>query len=400
MVKYITIKNYIPLVISFLFLMFLINYCVINPVSSSHQPAALADSFLKGYLYITDTDQMYDTAEYNGLKYWPLGPFPAVLLTPLIFLFSNYFVEDYISIIITLITFVIIIGIANKIGFGQKDSLYWALAFCTGTSYFFLSFMPNGWYFPHIVNSLLLFLAFYVFLNKRNYIIIGIIIGLILMTRLPSAAIVLFFFLHILFDTKSNIKTKIKDLSKLCLPVILSLSILGIYNYARFDNVFEQGYSLQNMPNPALKAARDDYGLLSYRHIPGNIYYMFISTPSPVFTDDITHVLRFPYVTSNPWGISIFITSLWLFKIFTLRFKGRQEYLILFAVTITLLLILLFCGTGFWQIGYRYALDFIPSLFVVFMIAYNRQEGNLSNGMKLLICLSFILNSFLFFTHV
>lgn len=394
-------KNILPLLFSVIFLIFLINYCVVNPYIGNHQPAALAKSFLDGHLYITDPDHMFDTAEFNGFKYWPLGPFPALLITPFILLIDNYFIEDYLSFFITIITFIIIIKLSRNIGFNRKDSMYWALAFCVSTTYFFTSLVPNGWYFAHTVNSLLIFLLFYLFRHKKvNHLMIGILLGLILMTRLPSAIFALFFVIYIIFDSSIDSKTKIRQLSKLCIPLIVFIIILGIYNLARFDDFFNQGYSLQNMVNSKLKLARDDYGVLGIRHLPGNLYYMFLSMPIPVFINDATHVLRFPYMTFNPWGMSIFITSLWLFKIFTLKFRGRFEYLIISIVSLIALFILLFCGTGFWQIGYRYTLDFLPQLFFVFMIAYRREEGDLSNGMKFLISAGFILNIFLFTTRI
>src|SRR3989338_10072579 len=50
----------------------------------------LAQSFLDGHTYFTQNLKSWsDTTLFNGRHYWPLGPFPALLLLPLVVIFNQ-----------------------------------------------------------------------------------------------------------------------------------------------------------------------------------------------------------------------------------------------------------------------------------------------------------------------
>src|SRR3989344_5713193 len=66
----------------------------------------LAKSFLQGKLFFTSTlNTWHDAAYFAGHYYWPLGPFPALLLIPFVAvgnLFGVFFYQGYLQIFITL----------------------------------------------------------------------------------------------------------------------------------------------------------------------------------------------------------------------------------------------------------------------------------------------------------
>jgi len=105
------------------------------------------------------------------------------------------------------------------------------------------------------------------YLGKKRYWLIGTMVALILLTRLPAAFVIVFFIIEILFLYKNTLSKKINDVATLVTPCFIGLFFFFIYNYVRFGNFFEQGYSLQLLQN-ILSEARDRYGLLSLRHIP------------------------------------------------------------------------------------------------------------------------------------
>ena len=55
-------------------------------VRHEQQYVRLAESFLSGklHLLVELPEHLHDTALYGGRYYWPLGPFPAVLLMPFV----------------------------------------------------------------------------------------------------------------------------------------------------------------------------------------------------------------------------------------------------------------------------------------------------------------------------
>jgi hypothetical protein len=208
---------------------------------------------------------------------------------------------------------------------------------------------------------------------------------------------VIFFLLEI-WDKKQNQTTKLKDTTKLLLPLAIAMVLLMTYNYVRFGNVLEQGYGLQILV-PSLTKARA-YGIFSPIHLPGNIFYAFFSGPVPVFRDSVSHVLKFPFIKSNPWGMSIFLTSPYLLYLFTIKRSqlNRRTIHILITVAITAALVFLYYGIGFRQFGYRYALDFMPLVYLLFIMKYREAHNRLTMGMKTLLITSFVLNIYLLLT--
>ena len=173
--------------------------------------------------------------------------------------------------------------------------------------------------------------------------------------------------------------------------------LLAGYNYQRFGNIFEQGYNYQILLTESLSKARE-YGIFSLAHLPTNLYYFLLSVPLPIFRDGVSHVLKFPFVMADPWGMSIFITSPYFIYLFFLKYKDKISKLFLVSIFLTALPILLYYGVGFRQFGYRYSLDFLPFLFWLKIRNYNSKYKKLSNKFKILVLISAFTNLYLFRT--
>lgn len=165
----------------------------------------------------------------------------------------------------------------------------------------------------------------------------------------------------------------------------------------RFGSFTEQGYTNQIVSNKYLEKARE-YGLMSLIHVPGNLYYFLLSGPIPVFKDNISHVLQFPFVKANPWGMSIFLTSPIFIYLFSLSYKDRLSKILIITIAAIALPIFLYYGIGWRQFGYRYALDFLPFLFFLLIKNYKERFKELSLGFKTVIIISSLTNLYLLIT--
>ena len=172
---------------------------------------------------------------------------------------------------------------------------------------------------------------------------------------------------------------------------------MGGYNFLRFGNIFDQGYATQAVWYPPLIKARE-YGLLSLVHIPGNIYHFLFATPLPVLDQAGPPVLRFPYFKADPWGMSLFVTSPYLFFLFRAKYYDKLSKIILIAVFLASIPMFLYYGVGWRQVGYRYALDFFPLIFWLYIIKKAEEIPNISSSLKWLVILSSLVNLFFFYT--
>ncbi len=405
------IKNnlIITLTIIFFSFAFTLNFSANGEQQFSH----LADSFLHGKFYfLVSPEILSDIIPFEGRYYWPKGPFPTIILMPFVFLFkffSLFFYQGYLQFFLVLLIFAMCFNAAKNIRYSLKDSIYLAFAFCFSSVFLGVAFISWSWYFAQVVTTFLLFLAIREYLAKKRYWLIGLFFGFILLTRMTVTLGIVFFILEIFFsrgfkksEILSSLPNKFRRITQLMLPVFLALLVLLGYNYIRFGNPLEQGHSLcvlGKLDNPSMEHMKArDYGLLHYVHVPGNIYYSLISAPSPVFRDGTSHVLKFPFVESDPWGMSIFLTSPYLLYLFFIKNKDKISYFLLATVILIAMPLLFFYVSGANQFGYRYALDFMPFLFLLFMRNYYNQYQKLSNKLKILIIFSSFFNLYLFFT--
>jgi hypothetical protein len=361
----------------------------------------LAQSFLQGKLYFLfdPYKNWVDTALVFGHYYFPLGPLPAALLVPFAWFFSLFnppFYQGYMQLYIVLAILYFIFKLARISKFSQYDSFFIMTAFFT-SSFLHIAMFPAYSYFAHVVVVGLSLAIILEYLSSKRYWVIGLLIGFLLLTRITAGLSIVFFVIDILLNKDVDPQKKYKALFKLLLPFFLGILLLSLYNYLRFNDFLETGYSFQRVIEYSLFKARE-YGLFSLIHLPGNLYYLLLATPEPVFRDGFSHVLVYPFVKLNPWGMSIFITSPYLLYLFKFKYKNIVSQLLLLTIFVIAIPVLLYYGIGFYQFGYRYAFDFIPFLFFLFIREYNDKYGKLSYGIKFLILISAMFNLYLIAT--
>ncbi len=351
----------------------------------NQQYVYLAKSFTEGHLYFTHPLKTWvDSTPFNGFHYWPLGPFPAVLLTPIVAIFYNvnFPNQGLIAFFCNILNLLLLYKITKKITGDYKNSLWLAWGYIFSSAYLFIAMVPFSWYFAQVVGTTLILLSLYEYFFKKRFLLIGIYIGLAVVTRSNLVLVVIFYLISIY---KSG---KIKSLFYLLLPVTLALFFLIFYNYIRFGNIFDNGYTRQIMDG-FLFQNRKLGGLWSLIHFPSNIYYLFFKGPEGVFING-TKILTYPYLVPSYFGMSIIFTSplfLWIFKApwKNVTVKGA-------AITALIMLIFtlgLFSRGGFVQYGYRFALDFYPFLYL--LLIYSVKE-KVPNALKVVMIISFLIN--------
>jgi hypothetical protein len=334
-----------------------------------------------------------DAAFYEGRYYWPLGPFPGVLLMPFVYIFGLFnilFYQKYLQFWLVFGVFYLIFILAKRNGFSKMDSVSLAVAFCISSVFWGVGLTPWSWCYAQVLTTFLLLLSLVEYTGKKRYVVIGSLMGLVLLTRVTAALGIIFF----CFDVVHRSKAKIKDILYLITPFGIMGLILATYNFTRFGSFFEQGYSYQLLTNFSSRAR--DYGLFGLVHLPANLYYFFLSGPLPVFKDGVSYVLKYPFVKANPWGMSIFITSPYLVYLFFQKYNGWESRSLLATAFFISVPIFLYYATGYVQFGYRYSLDFLP--FLHFLLLRVMEKKVLNEKFKLLILISALFNMYLFNT--
>jgi len=383
-------------------LFFIISICLFNNLNQEF--VQLARSFYHGHLnffHYPTGDSSIDI--WKGQFYWALGPFPAIFILPFVALFNLVhiaFYQWYIQWLLVPGVLYMVFRLARKLDFSTFDSYILGFGFVLGSVFIGVSSSSASWYFAQVLTTFLLFASILEFYGKRRWWLIGVICGCVALTRISAAPIAIFYLLElwVTYSKKSERKQRLRQLFNLCLPLVLAVMVLGLYNFARFGNPLQQGYSYQilNIPDTSDRI----YGLFSLHYIPANLYYFLLSTPAAVFRNNLTHILKFPFIQVNSWGLSVFFTSPYLLYLFLMKkvsFDGRTIRMLI-AIGISAIMVLTYYGIGDSQYGYRYSLDFLPLLFMLFMIKYRQKHGRLSTGMKVLLLGSGITSLYMLLT--
>jgi hypothetical protein len=139
----------------------------------------------------------------------------------------------------------------------------------------------------------------------------------------------------------------------LIVPVALGL-FTALYNYARFNSIFDFGYS--HIPN-VLQEPWYQHGLFSLHAIPWNVHKMLF--------EGFRDASDFPFISFYPFGCSIFLASPFLVLIF--REGGAHKVAAWIAIGLLTFALWAHGNPGGWQFSYRYAMVLLPWMFLLFL---------------------------------
>lgn len=319
-------------------------------------------SFLDGHINLTllpkDT---YDLSIFKGKSYlyWP--PLPAIFVLPFVLIWGIkasdiFYTAFWASFPPVLLYMVLEKARKSRIIPDLSDRIIFLLTlfFAFGTVYFYLSVLGTVWFTSQITTMIVFLLSLY-FLFSGNFLISIFFFCLSFWGR-TILVIALPLYLFFLFQKRNN-----HDMPKIVVKgsamVVISILLFGLYNYLRFGNPMENGLALQNFNSRWLSDIKS-YGLMNIRYLPHNFEYLFLKP--------IGISAEFPFIVANPEGNSIFATSplfFALFSLFTIRkLKKNHKNLFVFLFTSFIIMMpqLVYYGTGWFQFGYRYSLDFLP----------------------------------------
>ncbi len=383
-----------------LLLSFLFICCVIGALAiyfsisfiQENQYKALSESLLQGKLTV-DVNKLVvgsnDTTFFNGNYYIYFGPTPALLLIPFHYLFPHV-TQQVLGIVFFMYIFIVVYKLAQQLKLKRPDALWMAIFFTFGTVLLNLTVVNITAYQVQVIATAFILFAIYEFYTRKRWLLIGCLIALAATTRLTLILSVVFFLLHLLFDRETT--HKVKKIVYLASPIALAIIILGVYNFARFGNPLNSGYSMNAEFPPDLLALIAKHGLFSYEYIPGNLYYLFFKGPDPVFSTVSKYLFTYPFLKADNWGLGIFFTSPLFLYLFSKSLKNKNILICWITSLFLMIPVLTYFGIGSWQYGYRYALDIYPFLFLILCDVF---RNGLPVKAKSLIIYSILFNYYL-----
>ncbi len=338
-----------------------------------------AKSFLEGRFDISQ--YRHDVAIFKDKYYVPFPPFPTVLLLPFVFFLGVKFTNTVvIGAALSVASFVILKRILGRLNIEPEAALWILAAFFGGTAYWFcLVRSTHVWFFSHIVAVTCIFMAINEVLGKGRGLLAGTFLGMAFLSR--QLAIYSAIFLLVLLWHRPEFQQKrdrVSNLIKFLVPVALSVGLYFVYNWLRFENIWDTGYTYiyagkdylsAGRPDLFLKSRVEQYGLFHPIYIPFNFIHMFVQGFRIEFTSpDYLGAIRM-----HPFGTSLTFASPFVFAAFMAKWKKSYLWAAWISIGLTVTHILFYHTNGWRQVNaYRYSLDFLPILILLVAIGLNR----------------------------
>ncbi len=294
----------------------------------------LADAFLHGRVsFRLQPQSTIDLSFYqrHSYPYWP--PFPAVLLMPFIAIFGVHFSD----IIFTLV----------------------------GTVALPLAPLGGVWYTGQIVGCLCVILAYLAAISLHGMpaaVLVGLALACALLTRNNLVFAGLWPAGYVLYQARAEGRRRLVGYTVAGFtPVLMAFFVICVYNWLRFDSIWETGYTFHQM-NERFRSDFNQYGPFSLHYLSRNFYYQYVAYP-------------FPYDPGESLGGSLFLLSPVFFGALQGLFAGRPRWsawLLFGSLMLVNIPILLLMGTGLVQFGPRYTFDFTVPLLLLTALGIRR----------------------------
>lgn len=346
----------------------------------------LAGAFLQGKLYLETPPYIHDLTLYNGKWYVPMPPLPAIVMLPLAYwIGAENISTSYLSMIFSALNGVLVLLILKQLIQRKwielsKSGVFWLLVvFLFGAPHLWVGISGRGWYVSQILTVLFLALAIYAALRVWSAWVVSIFIGIAMLARPNSLMTWPFVFaisMQILKENQGRIEFKqaFQWSAKTILPIALAVIGLLAYNYLRFNNFLDFGYTTVNA-GPDIVQNVQTYGLFSPHFILTNLQVMLFKMPrihwgAPWPTQPRGAVWPIEPTTT---GMSIFLTTpplLYLFHRYPKQWWIMGAWT---AVLFNIIMLSFYSNNGSAQFGYRYILDFLVPLITLLAVGLGKK---------------------------
>lgn len=310
-----------------------------------------------------------ELAIYKGDYYVSFPPTPTVPMYFLTFIFGRLTPSNAVVMIYNVLSFIFAYLLCRRMDVSVFASIVGAAFSCIASACLFLSMSGGVWFMAQIMAIFLTFAAMYfMMLDNKVCWHLGMFLLALSVGCRPFQIVYFVFFIYLLFK---RYEFKILRTWKYFLsPGIVAITYM-VYNYVRFDSIFEFGH------NYLPEFTRDypgNYGKFNLRYVKSNFNVFFKDHPKLTENGLEYSEFGFTFYVSNVIFILLAVAVIW-FVIKCLKdFEPTNavEVVMLFVlVCIHLFLMLMHRTTGAWQFGARYMADIIPGALLCILYCKN-----------------------------
>ena len=336
-------------------LVFVIYFFTSKGSTNFDQYVRLADAFLHGRLYLVNAPSWLELAR-DGEKGFVINPpAPTLFLIPWVAIWGLSTNQVIISMLVGAVAVGFFWVAATQLGWDFWFRVAMTVLVAFGTNFWWGATEGSIWMLAHVSAVFFLMAALVETTGKNRPWLIGILVGLAGLSRLPVFLTFPFFAYTVTKGSNQQWRTILSRLAMLGFALAVMGALYLAYNYGRFGTISDMGYYDPLISSePYFPKGHNDISYIP-RHINAILFYV------PV------RIEEFPFFKPSWMGLGLFFTTPALLYMFRARLNERLALAALGGLLLTSIPTLTFAVEGWAQFGYRYSLDVLP--FMLLLVA-------------------------------
>jgi hypothetical protein len=330
----------------------------------------LADAFLHGRVAIDWPGPIIDAIDWNGARYVIEGPFPALLMLPLVAAFGKAANQTTLAIVLGAAAVAATWDVLRRLGLRAQETLWLCALFFAGTTLWWCSMLGDVWFVAHCAAVAFTMFALRELTGPAPR---GWLVALFAAAAFESRFTLLLalpFYAYFLWrggiapeqvsEGRPASIARVRDFALALVPVA---ALWLWYNFARWGVWSDIGYTVFFHRDPW---GQPDGSPFRLSYFPYEFYSFFWQAPVLV---EWRQQAQWPIFKVDVHGVAL----TWSTPALALAFFARasREYLIVLWWLVALVAVpsFFYYLNGWYQYGMRHALDFEPYLLVLIALA-------------------------------
>ena len=313
----------------------------------------LVDAFFHGRLYLINGPYWLELARYGEKGFVINPPAPTLFLIPWVAIWGLSTNQVIVSMLVGSVAVGFFWVAATQLGWSFRFRVAMTVLVALGTNFWWVTTTGSVWMLAHVSAVFFLMAALVETTGKNRPWLVGLLVGLAGLSRLPVFLTFPFFAYTVSWGAsgRGNIIRRLALFGGV-LAVMGGLYLLYTYGeYGTINLGYERG---QFVNEPQFSK-----GLFNISYIPRQIEAIFFNHPE--------RVDGFPFFKPSFMGMGLFFITPALLYMFRARLKDKLALAALGGLLLTSIPMLTYGVTGYLQFGYRFSLDILP--FMVILVA-------------------------------
>ena len=319
----------------------------------------LADAFLHGHAWILWPGQYIDALPWNGQHFVIEAPIPGVLLMPLVAIFGYHTNQTAFACVAAGLSVAVAWNVARRLGAPLPLAAALTLFFAFGTDVAWCAIYGGVWFVAHSTAVLFAMLAVTETLGRRRLWLVVLWLALaagcrfsVVLALIPLVAYV------VALQSPAERKRALGPAIAVLAPAI---ALYVIYNEVRWGTPYDIGYTEWYHQDQIGQPTGSPFRL---RYLRYELDSFFLTIPRLV--------RGFPWIAPSYSAVAIEVASPALVLAFFVREKSRLVLALAAAATLVAVPSFVYYANGGSQFGMRHALDFMPFMFPLVVLATRR----------------------------